>query len=214
MYRGMELEAKRQIITLLQEYGRLLLEVTGMVVKLLELLLNGEYQQLRIVYNEVRKLDKTADERQRKITSEILKSKPYLSNSESIYTLITMMNDIINAMDGAGYRIVYIGLEDLSTEYLEILKDIAMKVYDEADAFNEAIYMLGYNPQELWSAIDKIYMLENQVDEIYRSNVSYVYKTMNNPIHLMRWMEIAERFENAADSIERAADQLISFMLL
>jgi len=214
MYRGMELEAKRQIISLLQEYGRLLLEVTGMVVKLLELLLNGEYQQLQIVYNEVRKLDKSADENQRKITSEILKSKPYLSNSESIYTLITMMNDIINAMDGAGYRIVYIGLEDLSTEYLEILKDIAMKVYDEADAFNEAIYMLGYNPQELWGAIDKIYMLENQVDEIYRSNVSYVYKTMNNPIHIMRWMEIAERFENAADSIERAADQLISFMLL
>jgi len=210
----MELEAKRQIISLLQEYGRLLLEVTGMVVKLLELLLNGEYQQLQIVYNEVRKLDKSADENQRKITSEILKSKPYLSNSESIYTLITMMNDIINAMDGAGYRIVYIGLEDLSTEYLEILKDIAMKVYDEADAFNEAIYMLGYNPQELWGAIDKIYMLENQVDEIYRSNVSYVYKTMNNPIHIMRWMEIAERFENAADSIERAADQLISFMLL
>ncbi len=213
MYRDVELEARRQIISYLQDFSRMMVEISGMVVKLLEYAIDMDNEKLTFTYKEVKKLDKGTANLQKVITSEILKSKPFLPNSEAIYTLVTMMGDIVNSIDGAGYRISHISIETIEREYLEDLKDIAIKVHDEIDAFREAIYLLAYNPPALRSAIDKIYSLENDVDDVYRGSLSYIYITEKNGISILKWLEIAGRLENAADNVEKAADILTTFLM-
>ena len=213
MYRDVELEARRQIISYLQDFSRIMVEISGMVVKLIEYAIDMNGEKLPLTYKEIKKLDKDAADLQKVITNEILKSKPFLPNSEAIYTLVTMMGDIVNSIDGAGYRISHISIETVGKEYLEDLKDIAVKVHDEIDAFREAIYLLAYNPPALRSAIDKIYSLENDVDDVYRGSLSYLFLTEKDGIDILKWMEIAGRLENAADNIEKAADILTTFLM-
>jgi uncharacterized protein Yka (UPF0111/DUF47 family) len=213
MFRNVELEARRQIINYLQDFSRMMVEISGMVIKIFNNILNDD-PNISLVYKEAKKIDKEAAKLQKDITSEILKSKPYLPNSEAIYTLVTVMGDIVNSLDGAGYRASHLNVASLPSEYIEDLRDIALKVHDEVDAFREAIYLLGYNPSALRAAIDKIYSLEQEVDEIYRSSLAYVFRTLDDSISLMKWTEIAERLENAADNVEKAADILVTFLML
>lgn len=213
MYRDVELEARRQIIGYLQDFSRIMVEISGMIIKLIEYVIDGKNDELPITYKEVKKLDKNASDLQKIITSEILKSKPFLPNSEAIYTLVTMMGDIVNSIDGAGYRASHISIETLNKEYIDDLKEIAMKVYEEIDAFREAIYLLAYNPPALRTAIEKVYSLENEVDNVYRGSLSYLFLTEKNGVNIMKWMEISERLENAADDVEKAADILTTFLM-
>ena len=213
MYRDAELEARRQIISYLQDFSRIMVEISGMVVKLIEYAIDMNDERLPLTYKEIKKLDTDAADLQKVITNEILKSKPFLPNSEAIYTLVTMMGDIVNSIDGAGYRVSHISIKTVGKEYLEDLKDIAVKVHDEIDAFREAIYLLAYNPPALRSAIDKIYSLENDVDDVYRGSLSYLFLTEKDGIDILKWMEIAGRLENAADNIEKAADILTTFLM-
>ncbi len=213
MYRDVELEARRQIISYLQDFSRIMVEISGMVVKLLEYTIEEKTENLGLLYKEVQKLDKEASDLQKVITNEILKSKPFLPNSEAIYTLVTMMGDIVNSIDGAGYRASHISIETIQREYIEDLKEIAVKVHDEIDAFREAIYLLAYNPTGLRNAIEKIYTLEHDVDEVYRGSLSYLFLTGKDGINILKWIEIAERLENAADNVEKAADILTTFLM-
>lgn len=213
MYRDVELEARRQIINYLQDFSRKMVEISGMVIRIFDSTIEDN-EDLNLIYREVKKLDKEAAELQKVITSEILRSKPYLPNSEAIYTLVAVMGDIINSIDGAGYRASHLSIETLSKEYIEDLRDIALKVHEEIDAFREAIYLLAYNPASLRTAIDRIYSLEQDVDDVYRSSLAYIFRTIDDSVSLMKWTEIAERLENAADNVEKAADILVTFLLM
>jgi hypothetical protein len=213
VYRDVELEARRQIISYLQDFSRIMVEISGMVVKLLEYGIEEKSENLDLLYKEVKKLDKEAAALQKTITNEILKSKPFLPNSEAIYTLVTMMGDIVNSIDGAGYRASHISIGTIQKDYIEDLREIAVKVHDEIDAFREAIYLLAYNPSGLRNAIEKVYSLENEVDEVYRGSLSYLFLTGKEGVNILKWTEIAERLENAADNVEKAADILTTFLM-
>ncbi len=213
MYRDVELEARRQIISYLQDYARHIVEMCGMIIKLFDMAMESGEDKLKLLYSEVRKLDRAATELQKTITNEIIRSKPFLTNSDILYSLVTMMGDIIDSLDGAGYRAAHLSLSTMGNEYIDLLRDISSKVYEEVDAFREAIYLLGYNPAAVKNAIEKVYVLENEVDEVYRGNVAYVFTTTDDGVSILKWMEIAERLENAADYIERAADILLSLLM-
>lgn len=213
MYREYELEIRRQLISQLLDYIRLAQDMHGAFIKLIDYAIDNDNEKLLITYKEIRKLDKNVSEFQKNLTNELFRAGPYLTNSEVLYSLITLIGDIVNLIDGAGYRLSHLGLEALKAEYLENLKDIALKLYDEIDAFREAAYLLGYNPPAVRSAIEKVYLLESEIDEIHRSSLAYIYTTETDPKNILKWLEVAERLEQAADHLEKAADLLIALLL-
>ncbi len=213
MYRDSELEARRQIVNYLQEFSRLMVEISGLLVKMIDMIMEGETGDLDIVYENIKEVDEKAYDLEKTIINEILRLRPFLPNSEAIYTLVAEISDIVDSIDGAGYRIANLGVDQLPPKYLDVLKDIASALYDEIDAFREAIYLLGYNPAELRNAVERVYKLENMVDSVYRGGLSKVFREEKKPLNLIKWLEVAERLENAADNVERAADILITFLL-
>ena len=213
MYRDAELEAKRQIITYLQDLSRMTVEITGYLVKLIQLIKEGRHKELAEIYAKIKDIDTSVANLQKTIMSEIIKLRPFLSNSVAIYELVAKVGDVVDAIDGAAYRIAYLGLHTLNSWELELLEKIGETVYQEIDAFREAMYLLGYNPMSLSSAIHTIFELEKEVDTIHREALSVVFKRETKAANLIKWVEVSERLEAAADDVEKVADILVTFLI-
>ena len=213
MYRDAELEAKRQIITYLQDLSRMTVEIMGYLVKLIQYLKEGRHKDLPELYAKIKDIDIAVGNLQRTIMSEIIKLRPFLSNSVAIYDLVAKVGDVVDAIDGAAYRIAYLRLDTLNKWELELLEKIGETVYQEIDAFREAIYLLGYNPASLSTAIHSIFELEKEVDSIHRQALSIVFNRENRAANLVKWVEVSERLESAADNVERVADILVTFLI-
>ena len=81
------------------------------------------------------------------------------------------------------------------------------------DAFREAIYLMGYNPTALREAIERIFELEMEVDKVHRAALSEVFRKESKARNIIKWLEISERLESAADTVERVADILVTFLI-
>ena len=213
MYRDAELEAKRQIVTYLQDLSRMTVEIAGVLVKLIKYLKEGRHKDLPDIYLKIKEIDTSVANLQKTIMGEIIKLRPFLSNSVAIYDLVAKVGDVVDAIDGAAYRIAYLRLDTLSKWELELLEKIGKTVYQEIDAFREAMYLLGYNPESLSTAIHSIFELEKEVDTIHREALSKVFTKETRAANLVKWIEVSERLETAADNVEKVADILVTFLI-
>jgi len=213
MYRDAELEARRQIINYLQDLSRMTVEITGLLIKVIQYIKDGRFNELPELYMKVKEVDTSVANLQKTIMGEILKLRPVLTNSVAVYELVAKVGDVVDVIDGAAYRLAYLNLSTLSKWELELLYKIGENLYEEIDAFREAIYLLAYNPPSLSTAIEKIFMLETEVDKIHRAALSEVFRRESRASNLVKWVEVSERLEKAADTVEKVADILVTFLI-
>jgi len=213
MYRDAELEARRQIINYLQDLSRMTVEITGLLIKVIKYIKDGRFNELPELYMKVKEVDTSVANLQKTIMGEILKLRPVLTNSVAVYELVAKVGDVVDVIDGAAYRLAYLNLSTLSKWELDLLYKIGETLYEEIDAFREAIYLLAYNPPSLSTAIEKIFMLETEVDKIHRAALSEVFRRESRASNLVKWVEVSERLEKAADTVEKVADILVTFLI-
>ncbi len=213
MYRDSELEARRQIISYLQDLSRMVVEITGLLVKLIDGVISGSQEELIELYMRIKEVDSSVANLQKTIMNEIIKLRPFLPNSVAIYELVAKVGDVVDGIDGAAYRLVYLNLSTLNRWELDLLYKIAETLFQEVDAFREAIYLMGYNPTALREAIERIFEHETEVDKVYRAALSEVFRKESKARNIIKWLEISERLESAADTVERVADILVTFLI-
>ncbi|HEW94293.1 MAG TPA: DUF47 family protein [Thermoprotei archaeon] len=213
MYRDSELEARRQIISYLQDLSRMAVEITGLLVKVIDGVISSSQEELIELYMRIKEVDNSVANLQKTIMSEIIKLRPFLPNSVAIYELVAKVGDVVDEIDGAAYRLVYLNLSTLNRWELDLLYKIAETLFKEVDAFREAIYLMGYNPTALREAIERIFELEMEVDKVHRAALSEVFRKESKARNIIKWLEISERLESAADTVERVADILVTFLI-
>jgi len=123
---------------------------------------------------------------------------------DSIHRLITRMDDVMDFVEAASERIALYELHEMTPE----VKDLADVLARAADEILEACRLLRNlkDPQTIFKKCVDINRLENEGDAILRRAVARLFKEEKDPVTIIKWKEIYENLESAADRCEDVAN--------
>ncbi|MGD0275252.1 MAG: DUF47 family protein [Syntrophales bacterium] len=119
---------------------------------------------------------------------------------EDIYALVNKMDSILDMMEASAIRMS-----------LYKIKEPVPEVLHQARILNEAIGKVKMvvhclrdmkNANKILEACVEINTLENEGDMILRTTMAKIFEREKDPIELIKWKEIFERFEEAMDVCE------------
>lgn len=127
---------------------------------------------------------------------------------EDIHALASGLDDVIDAAEAIGSRLVLFNIPGPTTESIKmtaILRDCGRQI-------EQAVENLK-NMQNLMSFTIEINRLENEADGISRQVVADLFSGRHEILDVMRWKEIYGRLESASDQCEDVANAIESIVL-
>ena len=123
---------------------------------------------------------------------------------DSIHRLITRMDDIMDFVEAASERIALYELTVMTPDVRD-LADVLVRATQQVEAATKGLRNLK-DPQSILKQCIDINRLENESDQILRRAVARLFKEEKDPIMVIKWKEIYENLENAADRCEDVAN--------
>jgi hypothetical protein len=170
-----------------------------------QLVANYSDPHLREQYNrDVDNAERAAD----RVTHEVnrLIHKTFITpiDRDQIHRLITRMDDIMDYVEAAAERIELYELTTMTGD----VRDLADALHRAAQQVEGAVRGLRTlkEPQATLKLCIDINRLENETDAILRRSVARLFKDEKDPILVIKWKEIYENLESAADRCEDVAN--------
>jgi predicted phosphate transport protein (TIGR00153 family) len=123
---------------------------------------------------------------------------------ESIHTLITRMDDVMDYVEAAAERVELYELTSMTADARD-LADVLHRSALQVEAAIRGLRTLKEPQATLKLCID-INRLENEADAILRRSVARLFKEEKDPIVVIKWKEIYENLESATDRCEDVAN--------
>ena len=127
---------------------------------------------------------------------------------EDIHQLASNLDDVLDAVEAIGSRIVLFQVGKPTTEALrmaKILTECAAQIEQAVDSLK--------NMNNLMSFTVEINRLENEADGISRQVTADLFSGRHDLLDVMRWKEIYGRLEGAADKCEDVANAIESIVV-
>ena len=213
---GTEIEAKRQVLMILQEHMRNAVTVAGIIPQMIDLIISSddEDDQVEELYQRVKKVDEDSVAIEKGFVSELMSVGPLLTSREELLRLVSMVGAVIDSIEGSAYRIVYFKrLRSSPKEFLEKMKVLSEKVLETINSLRECIFLLSYNPAGIMEASKKVVKAESEVDHIYRSLSGESLEADLSSAQLLSINEVISRLETAADITLQALD-VVTILLM
>ena len=123
---------------------------------------------------------------------------------DDIYRLITRMDDIMDYVEAGAERIALYEVTEMTPEVVEMATTLARA----AKEVEEALHGLRdlKNPKKVLAKCVEINQIENEVDAILRRALARMFKEEKDAIKIIKWKEIYEHLEGAADRCEDVAN--------
>lgn len=123
---------------------------------------------------------------------------------ESIHELISHMDDVLDAVEAAAERITLYEI----TEVMPEARDFAGVLVRMAEGIQKAVHNLRrkQDAQEALKLCIEINRLENEADGLLRRSLARLFKEGHEPLEVIKWKEILENLEEAADTCEDVAN--------
>jgi predicted phosphate transport protein (TIGR00153 family) len=130
---------------------------------------------------------------------------------DQIYRLITRMDDVMDFLEAASERIALYKLREMTPE-VQDLADVLLRASKDV---LEACKMLRNlkDPQLILKKCVDINRLENEADTILRRAVARLFDEEKNAVTIIKWKEIYEALESAADRCEDVANIIEGLVL-
>lgn len=122
-----------------------------------------------------------------------------------IFALTKRLDDVIDTVEAATSRMALYEINEMRPEACEL----AQILVDASNAIYQAIRCLrkmSAHTDEIKQQCVIIYQLENKADAVLRDALSLLFKSEINPILVIKWKELYERLEKAADRCESVAN--------
>jgi len=151
--------------------------------------------------NEVICIEHKADEVTKAIIEKLHKTLVTPMDREDIYQLATILDDIVDFVQGAFERMVMYK----ATEPIDGVKKLAGLLHSCIDQIRLSVSYLASiqgNLKNLIATTEQISQLEIEGDKLYRQEVGKLFEEEINPIEIIKWKEILEHFEDALDKCE------------
>jgi len=209
--RDREEDFRINILTLIQDQVRVVLEGYKMLLDMLENFVNGAKPQvLDEIYQRILKNDENAKEKGRTVEAEISNVGALLSSRENFVRLTTTIDRIADTAEGAAFRIL--SLSKMKTKIGKNIKRLFMElgesVLSTLVAMREALLATTLNSSTLYDKINETELNEKKTDELYRTLDLELLKSDLKIAQLLLCREVAEMIEDISDNAERIADIL------
>ena len=133
-------------------------------------------------------------------------------DQEDLSELSHLLDDVTDYIEAIGARIGMYKLTQARPDF----KSLAANLLELAKATSEAVAELQnqfHRSATLPQVLVKIHTLENDSDVLYRNALMTLFDEVTDPILLIKWKEVYERIEHAADKCESLAN-LIDNMIV
>ena len=132
-------------------------------------------------------------------------------DSTQIHRLITRMDDVMDCIEAAAERIALYRLREMTSE----VRDMADVLKSATQVVLEACQLLRNlrDPQAILKKCIDINRLENEADAILRRAVARLFDQEQDPVMIIKWKEIYESLESAADRCEDVANIIENVVL-
>ncbi len=123
---------------------------------------------------------------------------------DDIYRLITRMDDIMDYVEAGAERIALYEVTEMTPEVVEMANTLARA----AKEVEEALHGLRdlKNPKKVLAKCVEINQIENEADAILRRALARMFREEKDAIKIIKWKEIYEHLEGAADRCEDVAN--------
>ena len=148
------------------------------------------------------------------LTHEIMKklNKTFVTaiDREDIHALASRLDDVLDLIWGAVDRLVIFKVKESTADAVKISKDLLVTT----EVMHKAIHKLkDKNYSHVQDYCIEINRLENMIDRDFRDALAKLFDEVKDPILIIKWKEIYEHLEDAADRCEDVANILEAIVL-
>jgi hypothetical protein len=127
---------------------------------------------------------------------------------EDIHSLASNLDDVLDAVEAIGSRIVLFKVSKPTTEALRLAKILTQC----GNQIEQAVDSLK-NMRNLTTFIVEINRLENEADTVSRNATADLFSGRHDLLDVLRWKEIYGRLEGASDKCEDVANAIESIVV-
>jgi predicted phosphate transport protein (TIGR00153 family) len=167
----------------------------------LHALITGARADREDLYRQLRDEEHRGDDRTHAILREVNSTFVTPIDREDIYRLASRLDDVMDFFEAAGDLIVLYELDSLPREMQEIA-DLLVRAAELTAAAMPRLKSLK-NLSDYWIEVNRI---ENEADKLHRRFVARLFNGEHDALTVLKYKEVAEQLEAAADAFENVAD--------
>ncbi|MCD6236276.1 MAG: DUF47 family protein [Thaumarchaeota archaeon] len=209
--RDREEDFRVNILTIIQDQVRLILEGYKILLDMIERFVNGEKAGvIEEIYTKILKNDEKAKEMNLTVEREITNIGALLSSRENFIRLTAEIDRIADITEGAAFRIVNLTRmkTKLDKSISKLFMELGESVLDTLTSMREALLATTLNSSNLYAKIKDTEENEKKCDELYRKlDLELLRSNLKIP-QLLLCREVAEMIEDISDHAERVVDIL------
>jgi predicted phosphate transport protein (TIGR00153 family) len=175
------------------------IEISRLLVELLEGFPTDDGQLIR----QIKEREHEGDHLTHEVVNLLNRTFVTPFDRDDMYRLAGAIDDICDHVDEAADNLATYGVERVPAKAIEQ----ARVIHQAARNLDAAVQRLeGFKDSE--AQLIELRRLEDEGDRLVRDAVAELFKTVEDPIAVIRWKDIHERLEEAVDALENAADVL------
>ena len=156
----------------------------------------------------IKGLEHACDELTHNISTRLNKSFITPFDREDIYTMSTVLDDIVDLIDDAARAIIIFDVREI-TSHARSFADVIVRM---AEQLQEIVATLK-KPKNVTQRLVEIHRLENEGDDIYHAAIAELFHDSHNALTVLKWKEVYEKLEAAVDRCENVANIIESVII-
>lgn len=156
--------------------------------------------------NRIKDLEHEADQITHETVSALHRTFVTPIDRESIYSLITKMDDILDFVDSVSERVLLYRIETSTPEAVSLVGTLAKAIEQVAKGVTGLRNLK--DPRYILNICIEINRLENEGDKTFRNALSALFSSGFDPVEIIKWKDIYETIEDAIDRCEDVANVL------
>jgi hypothetical protein len=196
---------EKEILTILNNLAIKAKETAEQLVNLLANMDKSDYYQ-----EEIKKLEREADELTRSIFAELNKTFITPLDREDIQRIASKTDDVIDYIEGIAGRIKSYHVQSAPPYMLDIAKEL-LNAIKEVELLISGLKQVKVD-KSLIDHCRKISDLEHNIDDLYRTAVGKLFET-NDAVTIIKLKDIYEAIEAASDRCLDVADVIEDIVL-
>jgi predicted phosphate transport protein (TIGR00153 family) len=193
-----------------REFFRLLERASDNAVAIARLLVRmlDEFPSNGNFLRDIKELEHEGDRLTRELVDLLNRTFVTPFDRDDIYQLAGALDDVCDHVDEAAGNIVGYGVDEVRPH----AKEQAQVLVRSAEKLHQAVQQLdGFKDAD--AELHALRDLEDEGDRLNRDAVSELFKSVDDPIAIIRWKDIHEQLEEAVDACENAADVLEAILV-
>ncbi|HOQ85417.1 MAG TPA: DUF47 family protein [Phycisphaerae bacterium] len=197
----------RRFFDLFEEAAGLLVRVSQAYVDLLR-----DYPQRERYIAIIRQIEHEGDEVTHRTLQKLDTTFITPFDREDIYSLMKLMDDVIDEVDAASKRLVLYQIQAPTSSLIKLVDILSRATQCVAAAVGELRHY-SKRPAGLRMHLIEIHAMENAGDDVNHAAAAELYATSTNAIEAMKWKEIYDLTERAIDRCEDVANTIDAIIL-